>query len=584
MKLLKAYAYAYTLRKIKHLKIFKRRTKKSMKKFLSTLAIAGVATLALASCNGGDATTTKSGGSSDKYTGKLTVWCSTSEGVSTLFKAKGEAWLKANGYDGVTLDVTPVSEGDAVGKVLEDLDAAADIYCFAQDQLSRAVTGNAIAKVANAYLDGVKSRNSEGGLISGTVGDTLYAYPLTNDNGYIMMYDKSVFEGVDMTDMTAIIEKCEDAGKNFSFNLGNIWYSAGFFFAQDENGERLCNSSWQTNAEGKFTGMIDTFNSDNGLIAMKGMYELLSSDAFNDKAEASEFNAATKSAVVVVGSWGASVAREILGDNFAATVLPKFTVDGKKYQLGSFSGSKLMGVKPQTDAKKTKVAHALADYLSGEEVQKALFKEQGWGGTNKNVQALDDYKNDEVLASLSAQANYAILQGQILGAWWTIGNAIKTNAAETDGSDAALKGVLKTYYDDLTAAFNLQGDALWVGANTGWNNANADYLMPATGDKIYEIEITFNGEAYKGGRIVKPASWDTLAGWNQVDDASKQYLDMDFEPRDDNFELDEDGNPKKNDDGSNKLKNGDGNLVFAEDGTYVITYNATANTITIVKK
>ena len=543
-----------------------------MKKFLSTLAIAGVATLALASCNGGDKTgtaTTKTG-SSDKYSGKLTVWCSTSDGVSTLFKTKGDAWLKANGYDNVTLDVTPVGEGDAVGKVLEDLDAAADIYCFAQDQLSRAVTGNAIAKVANAYLDDVKARNSEGGLISGTVGSDLYAYPLTNDNGYIMMYDKSVFEGVDMTDMTAIIEKCEDAGKNFSFNLGNIWYSAAFFFAQDENGERLCNSSWQTDSDGKFTAMIDTFNSDNGLIAMKGMYELLSSDAFNDSSDAAEFNAATKSAVVVVGSWGAAAARDILGDNFAATILPKFTVDGKKYQIGSFSGSKLMGVKPQSDVKKTKVAHALANYLSGEEVQKALFEEQGWGGTNKNVQALDAYKNDVVLASLSTQANYAIPQGQILGAWWTIGNAIKTNAEGTDGSDTALKGVLQTYYDDLTAAFNLQGDALWVGENQGWNNASADWLMTATGEKVYEIEVTWNGEDYKGGRIVKPASWDTLAGWAQVDDASKQYLNAAMDPAN----TDADGNSV----------NGDGNLVFAEDGTYVITYNATANTITITKK
>ena len=81
-----------------------------MKKFLSTLAIAGVATLALASCNGGDKTGTAATktGSSDKYSGKLTVWCSTSDGVSTLFKTKGDAWLKANGYDDVTLDVTPV--------------------------------------------------------------------------------------------------------------------------------------------------------------------------------------------------------------------------------------------------------------------------------------------------------------------------------------------------------------------------------------------------------------------------------------------------------------------------------------------
>ena len=563
MKLLKAYAYAYTLRKIKHLKIFKRRTKKSMKKFLSTLAIAGVATLALASCNGGDATTTKGGGSSDKYTGKLTVWCSTSEGVSTLFKTKGEAWLKANGYDGVTLDVTPVSEGDAVGKVLEDLDAAADIYCFAQDQLSRAVTGNAIAKVANAYLDGVKSRNTTGGLISGTVGDTLYAYPLTNDNGYIMMYDKSVFEGVDMTDMTAIIEKCEDAGKNFSFNLGNIWYSAGFFFAQDEAGKRLCTSEWTTDDEGKFTGCVDTFDSDNGLIAMKGMYELLSSDAFNDKAEASEFNAATKSAVVVVGSWGASVAREILGDNFAATVLPKFTVDGKKYQLGSFSGSKLMGVKPQTDAKKTKVAHALADYLSGEEVQKALFEEQGWGGTNKNVQALDAYKNDEVLASLSTQANYAIPQGQILGAWWTIGNAIKTNAEATDGSDAALKGVLDTYWNDLSAAFEDAkkayenpnfGKLTWCGSNSGWNTASADFLLTDT-DGVYTITLVFEeSDTMKKGRFIKNGSnWDTVANFTNVDSESADLV--------------EDGD--------------DHNLVFKEAGTYNITITITDGTPSI---
>ena len=227
-----------------------------MKKILSTLAIAGVATLALASCNGGEQPI------------KLTVWCSTSDGVSTLFKEKGDAWLKANGYDKVTLDVTPVGEGDAVGKVLEDLDAAADIYCFAQDQLSRAVQGNAIAKVANDYLEDVKTRNSEGGLISGKMGDTLYAYPLTNDNGYVMMYDKSIMQGVDMTDMSAIIAKCNEKKTKFSFNLGNVWYSAAFFFALDENGNRLCTSSWQTDAAGKFTNMIDTFNSDNGLIAL----------------------------------------------------------------------------------------------------------------------------------------------------------------------------------------------------------------------------------------------------------------------------------------------------------------------------
>ncbi len=536
-----------------------------MKKILSTLAIAGVATLALASCGGGNEP------QEEAYAGKLTVWCSTSDGVSTLFKEKGDAWLKANGYDKVTLDVTPVGEGDAVGKVLEDLDAAADIYCFAQDQLSRAVQGNAIAKVANNYLNDVNTRNSEGGLISGRMGDVLYAYPLTNDNGYIMMYDKSVMEGVDMTDMSAVIAKCNATGTKFSFNLGNIWYSAAFFFALDEKGERLCTSAWQTDATGAFTNMIDTFNSDNGLIALKGMNELASADCFMDSAEAADFAAATKSSVVVVGSWGATAARDALGDNFAATVLPKFTVDGKKYQIGSFSGSKLMGVKPQTDVKKAKAAHALANYLSGEEMQKELFTKFGWGGTNKVLQATDAYKNDVVLSSLVKQADYAIPQGQILGAWWTIGNAIKTNlVALKDKTDASLKTVLETYYKDLKAAFELQGDALWVGANQGWNNADAASLLKEK-DGVYTITVTFTADTeYKGGRIVKPASWDTLGGWDDVDADSKALLDDAYDPA------------KLND--KNESVNGDKNLVFKEAGTYVITFDLVTKKITITKQ
>lgn len=545
-----------------------------MKKILSTLAIAGVATLALASCNGDKPTPTGTGDkpTEEAYSGKLTVWCSTSDGVSTLFKEKGEAWLKANGYENVTLDVTPVSEGDAVGKVLEDLDAAPDIYCFAQDQLSRAVTGNAIAKVPNTYLADVNARNSQGGLTSGTVGETLYAYPLTNDNGYIMMYDKSVMEGVDMTDMTAIIAKCNATGTKFSHKVGDIWTGASFFFALDEEGNRLCTSAWQTDSTGKFTNMIDTFNSDNGLIALKGMNELVSADCFMNSSEAADFAAATPSSVVFVGSWGATAARDALGENFAATVLPKFTVDGKKYQLGSFSGSKLMGVKPQTDVKKAKAAHALANYLSDEEIQTELFTQYGWGGTNKKLQATDAYKSDIVLSSLVKQADYAVPQGQILGAWWTIGNAIYTHLTELkDKSDASLKTVLQKYYDDLTAAFNLQGDALWVGSNQGvWNNADPNSILEEK-DGLYTITVTFTEEdTYKGGRIVKPASWDTLGSWANVDAESMKYLDETKDPAN----LDDKGNSV----------NGDGNLVFKEAGTYVITFDLVGKKITITKQ
>jgi arabinogalactan oligomer/maltooligosaccharide transport system substrate-binding protein len=301
------------------------------------------------------------------------------------------------------------------------------------------------------------------------------------------------------------------------------------------------------------------------------MNELASADCFMDSAEAADFAAATKSSVVVVGSWGATAARDALGDNFAATVLPKFTVNGKKYQIGSFSGSKLMGVKPQTDVKKAKAAHALANYLSGEEMQKELFTKFGWGGTNKVLQATDAYKNDVVLSSLVKQADYAIPQGQILGAWWTIGNAIKKNLADlTDKSDASLKGVLQTYYNDLKAAFDVQGDALWVGTNQDWKCADPNSLLEEK-DGVYTITVTYtDAMAYKGGRVVKPASWDTLGGWEQVAEESKALLDEAYNPE------------KKND--KDESVNPDHNIVFKEAGTYVITFDLVTKKVTITKQ
>ena len=114
------------------------------------------------------------------------------------------------------------------------------------------------------------------------------------------------------------------------------------------------------------------------------------------------------------------------------------------------------------------------------------------------------------------------------------------------------------------------GDALWVGANQGWNNADADSLLEEK-DGVYTFTVTFTADTeYKGGRIVKPASWDTLGGWDEVDDASKALLDDAFDPA----KTDADG----------KSVNGDKNLVFKEAGTYVITFDLLGKKITITKQ
>lgn len=526
-----------------------------MKKFLSTLAVAGVAVTALASCGGKE---------------EIKIWVSESEGVVEATLPRVKEYLESQGKkpDDYKITVAGVGEGDAASNVLSAFDSAADIYCFAQDQLARLVQKNAIIQVNQNHVADVKSRNDELSIKCATVGDKLYAYPLTSDNGYCMFYNKKTMEGVDMTKLEDIIAKCESSKTNFAWNLGNVWFSAGFFFGTG------CESSWTTNEKGEFTAMKDTFNSDNGLIAMKGMYKLLSSKNWIDKGAASEFDSATKASVVITGSWDSKTAQKALGDDYAVTKLPTFTVGEKSYQIGSFSGCKLMGVKPQKDASRVELLTGLANYLSGEECGKERLEKFGWGSANKKVQETDLFKNDLCLKALAAQAPYSIPQGNILGDWWGLGNNIALEAKVTDGSDAKLKEILVRYEDKLGKAFKGEEyDKSAVGVydkitdedkdkpafvgnytNPEWKNEMKSCVMTQDG---HNWTITVEVKKDNLARVLKAGTWDTLANQTNV----KTGADLVSVNADD----------------------GDKNLKFLADGKYKITYNDETKDITVEK-
>ena len=538
----------HVFKRRKTYKILKGERRKGMKKFVSTLALAGVTTLALASCG----------------PNAIKIWCSEVEGVSTAFKEAVDTYVKENEIT-LPVEVVQMSEGEAAGNVLNDVDTAADIYCFAQDNLARLVSNNGIVPVSDSYADDVKRRNDDVSVKCSTVGDVLYAYPLTSDNGYIMMYDKSVMQGVDMTNLEDIIKKCEETSTNFSFELTNAWYLASFFFAQDDQGAALCEDSWTADSDGNFTSYVDTFNTDNGLIALKGLYNTIKSKSYKgEKTGAGDFNAAVKSSVVITGSWGTTTAKQALGDNLGATVLPKFHVDNKAYQLGSFSGCKLIGCKPQVDEERAKICQGLANYLSNEALQTRLFEEQGWGGSNKNLQNTEAFKNDAVLSALNKQAKFAVAQGNILGDWWSLAAKIETDAKKLDkdkATDEALKKVLDDYEKALVKAQGeaskpaptfQEDDVIWVGDNQGWKNADKNSLLVKDGN-VKKITVTFEQAENMGGRIIKPGSWEgtTVATVENVTEGL-DLVDVD----------------KSN-------ANNDKNIYFKEAGTYLIVFDGT---------
>ncbi|MER1992422.1 MAG: extracellular solute-binding protein, partial [Eubacteriales bacterium] len=269
----------------------------------------------------------------------ITVWVA--EKAVDLTKKQIEDFNASN-TDGIKFNATvePVSESDAATQMITDVEAGGDLYCFAQDQFARLVQAGALAKLGTKAAETVIANNDAGTVAAATSGDTLYAYPLTADNGYFMYYDKSVIPDEDVDSLEKLIADCEAAKKYFAFEMQtSAWYLASFFFGTG------CRSEWTCDDTGAFISVNDNFNSDNGLIAVKGMKKLVDSPFHLSAGGADQFK--SDAAVLVSGTWDYETVKEYLGDNMGVTDLPSFEVDGVEYHLGSFNGCKLMGVKPQ---------------------------------------------------------------------------------------------------------------------------------------------------------------------------------------------------------------------------------------------
>ncbi len=364
----------------------------------------------------------------DYGSGEIKIWVADNvvDFTNDQIKAFQDAHPEFSGY---TFTVEAVGEGDAAGNMITDVEAGADIYAFAQDQIARLVTAGALEVVEDSNAEVVKAENDAGAVGAATVGGTLYAYPLTSDNGYFLYYDKSVVS--DPSTLEGIIADCEAAGKNFYFEINSGWYQTAFFFG---TGAEL---TYDTDDSGNFTKCNCTYASDKGVEALKKIAEVASSKAFQN---GSAISNATNVGAIVDGTWDAQAAKDLFGDNYACAKLPTFTcANGETHQMSGFGGFKLLGVKPQEDDLKLAVCDALAAYLSGEEVQLARYNAVGWGPSNLKAQQSDVVKADEALSALAEQLQYTIPQGQYPGDYWSLatslGDSIISGEIKADSSD-----------------------------------------------------------------------------------------------------------------------------------------------------
>ena len=352
--------------------------------------------------------------------------------------------FNASNKAGITIDakVEAISEAEAATMMLVDVESGADIYCFAQDQFARLLKAGALDKMSAEAQKTVSKDNDAGSVAAATSGKNLYAYPLTSDNGFFLYYDKSIISDEDADSLEQIIADCEATDKYFAFEMQtSAWYMSSFFTGTG------CKSEWITDDEGNFVAVDDDYNSEKGLTAVKGMKKLVDSSCHVSAGNVGQFEQGA--AAVVSGTWDYEAAQEILGDNMGVTDLPSFEVDGKKYHLGSFSGCKLMGVKPQADDARTEGLNQLAQYLTGEQAQMERFEALSWGPSNKADQASEAVQANAGLAAMLKQAQYSVPQGQIHGAWWDIAKDIAGEVKDAK-NEADLQAALDHYSEKLS--------------------------------------------------------------------------------------------------------------------------------------
>ena len=356
----------------------------------------------------------------------------------------------------ITVELGVESESTAKDTVLTDIEAAADVYAFASDQINDLVNAGALLSIdsmdgalqayAGKSVADVKAANASGSVDAATVDGTMYAYPMTADNGYFLYYDSTVVSAEDAKSWDTLLAAAEAGGKKAGMTMASGWYNAGFFYG----------AGFTTGLNADGTTAID-FNGTadyTGVEVTQGMIKIASHPAFMAIADGDISNqiASGSLCAVVSGTWDASAAQAAFGEGYAATKLPTFDVAGTQIQQGSVAGFKLVGVNAFSE--NAGWAALLADWITNEENQQIRFETREIGPSNINVAASDAVTANTAIAALSEQSAYGVVQ-VVGGKYWdptaTFGQMIAQGELSADDA-AGIQAALDTMVAGVTAA------------------------------------------------------------------------------------------------------------------------------------
>ena len=345
-----------------------------MKKIFALL-LAAIMVLSMAACAGGGEATEPAGTNGGAQAGDdpaevtdvtLSVWGPQEDQVdenswlNVMLKKFEEAHPEYN----ITWKLGVCPEGDALTKVTADVEAAADVYMFANDQLGGLMNAQALAKLGGSYLEQVTTDNSQTFVDTVTYTDGgVYGFPYTA-NTWFMYYDTRVFSADDVKSLETMLEKGVVA-----FPITNSWYIWSFYAAAGGTlfGEKGIDASAGIQLGENATAVTEYLVNlaANANFINDGAGEGLS--GLRDGSVGAMFS----------GTWDAAAVKTALTDengecHMGVAQLPTINLNGTECQLKSFAGSKAIGVNQQSDVMVP--AMQLAAFLSSVEAQKLHYE------------------------------------------------------------------------------------------------------------------------------------------------------------------------------------------------------------------
>lgn len=439
---------------------------------LVALGMVGIMTLGLVACGDKEGDSTDGGKTdggnttTEKVDVSLRMWGAEEDqemlqGMIESFKEEYKD--KAN----ITVELGVESEASAKDTILTDVETAADVYAFASDQINDLVKAGALLELDSNVdaalknytgkgVEDIKKANASGSVDASSIDGKMYAFPMSADNGYFLLYDSSVLSADDVKSWDAMLEAAGKAGKKVGMVMNSGWYNASFFYG----------AGFTTGLNADGTTAIDWAGEADytGVEVVQAMLGITSNPAFlaiNDGETGAAFSSGNYCAIIS-GTWDvgaaatdeteASGATGAWGENFKATKLPTFTCAGDQVQQGSVAGFKLVGVNPYS--KNTGWAALLAEWITNEQNQNIRFEKRAIGPSNIKAAASDAVKSNIGIAALSEQSAFGIVQ-TVGGKFWdptaSFGKQIADGTVKADDT-AGIQKLLDDMTTGVTAA------------------------------------------------------------------------------------------------------------------------------------